>query len=109
MVNAMAKKINFVKSAVFFSNNTKEMKKTKIKDMFGIQAITNQEKSLGLPTMVGPGLKHAFRELKNRINATINAWNMRALSHGGKEVLFKALIQAIPTYIMSCFFLRYYQ
>jgi hypothetical protein len=33
----------------------------------------------------------------------MNGWSDRPTSRSGKETLLKAIIQAIPTYIMSCF------
>jgi hypothetical protein len=33
----------------------------------------------------------------------MNGWSDRPMSRAGKEALLKAVIQAIPTFIMSCF------
>jgi hypothetical protein len=38
-----------------------------------------------------------------RIIQRINGWKERMLSVSGKEVLLKALAQAIPVYVMSFF------
>ncbi|KAL4654499.1 hypothetical protein ACB092_01G383700 [Castanea dentata] len=48
---------------------------------------------LGLPSLVGRGKKRAFSLIKERI------WKKLK----GREILIKAVIQAIPTYAMSCF------
>lgn len=63
------------------------------------------EKYLGLPNVVGRRKKEAFQYLKDKVNARIKGWSTRLLSQGGKEVFIKSILQAIPTYAMSCFLL----
>ena len=65
--------INFDKLTVFFSSNTGEARREEIKSLYGIQATTDLGKYLGLPSMVSRERKRAFRKLKYRINARVNA------------------------------------
>ncbi|WCJ23841.1 hypothetical protein M5689_005843 [Euphorbia peplus] len=46
-----------------------------------------------------------FAALKDRVKRRIQGLEERTLSAGGKEVMIKAVIQAIPQYIMSIFLL----
>lgn len=59
------------------------------------------EKHLGLSNLVGRGKKWAFQALKDCLHQKINSWSSRFLSQGGKEVLVKFVLQAIPTYTMT--------
>lgn len=51
--------------------------------------------------MVGKSKLNTFRCIKERVCQKINNWKNKFLSQAGKEVLIKAVLQAIPTYIMS--------
>lgn len=58
---------------------------------------------LGMPMNVGNSANGAFKYLKDRVWNKIQGWMEQCLSAGGKEVLIKSVVQAIPTYSMSCF------
>ena len=61
------------------------------------------DKYFGLPANVGVDKTNCFSFLIERIVKKISVWKENLLSAGGKEILLKALIQAIPTYAMSVF------
>lgn len=58
---------------------------------------------LGMPSHVGRDKASVFKMLKDRIWDKLNGWTSKLLSKAGKEVLIKAVAQAIPNYVMSCF------
>lgn len=53
--------------------------------------------------MVGHVKKKSFSIIKERIWKKLKRWKEKLLSQVGREILVKAMIQAIPTYTMSCF------
>ena len=61
------------------------------------------DKYLGLPANVGLDKTDCFQYLIDRIVQRISGWKEKLLSAGGKEILLKAVVQAIPTYAMSVF------
>lgn len=64
-------KINFEKSSLFSSlNNSKECRDV-VKNTFGIQAMSNLEKYLRLPSFVGRNKKHAFKGILDKIGQCI--------------------------------------
>jgi hypothetical protein len=60
---------------------------------------------LGLPTLVVKNRNYAFKAIKERVIRKLNNWKTKLLTLAGKEVLLKAVVQAIPTYSMSVFLL----
>lgn len=56
-----------------------------------------------MPTQIGRSPIATFRYLFDQMWRRINGLSDRPLSRKGNEVMLKAVIQAIPTYVMSCF------
>lgn len=52
---------------------------------------------------MGRSKRNAFVEIKARVARKLAGWKEKLLSTAGKEVLIKAVAQAVPTYTMSCF------
>ena len=90
--------INKAKKTVFFSKSTKEDQRDVIKNMLGVTEIQHYEKYLGLPSLVGRNKKSSFNYIKERVWRKLQGWEKKLLSQVGREVLIKAVVQAIPTY-----------
>ncbi|XP_042950104.1 uncharacterized protein LOC122282219 [Carya illinoinensis] len=100
---ASGQKLNKQKTSIFFSTNTKENVKSEIYKEAGSYICDRYEKYLGLPAIVGRSKYNALRGLKERVWKRIQNWKNGFLSKVGKEILIKAVLQAIPTYTMSVF------
>ena len=61
------------------------------------------ETYLRLPMVGGKNKNVVFRSIKDKIWVKIHSWKPDLFPQGGKEILLKAVIQAMPTYYMSCF------
>ena len=85
--------------------NTRTEQKEIVKQGTGISSETWNERYLGLPVYVGRSRKQVFAYVKDAIWRRMQGWKKRLLDKVGKEVLVKAVAQAIPTYAMSCFYL----
>jgi hypothetical protein len=100
---ASGQKLNREKTSLLFSKNTPQVVKDQLVNLVGVTPTSCFEKYLGLPSMVGKSRIASFSSIKGRIWERINGWKEKFLSHAGKEVLMKAVLQAIPTYTMSVF------
>jgi hypothetical protein len=96
-------KVNLNKTSVFFSRNTKPSRRQEILSLSGLSEAHGIESYLGLPCFVGKSRSRAFQFIKEKVWKKLNNWKNVFLSQAGREVLLKAVIQAIPTYCMSIF------
>ncbi|KAA3468319.1 reverse transcriptase [Gossypium australe] len=94
--------VNFEKSTVLFSSNTREEEKRVVTQILGVRFSNDPEHYLGLPNMVGRRKKEAFQNLKDRFKQKIDNWSIRHLSQGGKEVFIKALYRYMQ-WLVFCF------
>jgi hypothetical protein len=96
-------KINLDKSSVFFGNHCQDHIKERVENTLGVQSEILNDFYLGMPTSVGRSPTVTFNFLLDMIWKRLNGVVDRPLSRAGKEVFLKSVIQAIPTYAMSCF------
>uniref|UniRef100_A0A803Q8H5 Reverse transcriptase domain-containing protein n=1 Tax=Cannabis sativa TaxID=3483 RepID=A0A803Q8H5_CANSA len=100
---ASGQKVNYSKSSILFSPNTPPAVSSYFFDTLGLEAKPFISKYLGVPQCFGRSKKSSFDFILHRIGSHLSAWNEKLFSKAGKEVLLKAVIQAIPSYAMSCF------
>jgi hypothetical protein len=72
-----------------------------VRQILNIQREQFEDKYLGLPTPEGRMNRGRFQNLQAKLSKRIMLWG--DLSQGGKEVMIKAVAQALPTYIMGVF------
>jgi hypothetical protein len=88
-----------------FSPNISTNLKKLFQDNLPIKISENITKYLGMPTHFGRSKEHDFNFIMDRVWKKLKGWKERCLSFEGRGVLIRAVAQAIPTYIMSCFLL----
>jgi hypothetical protein len=102
---ASGQKMNSNKTAIFFSKNTSSSDKEQILGISGVPSTQQFDTYLGLPALVGRSRTTAFKSIKEKVWKRLQDWKLKFLSQAGKEILLKAVIQAIPTYCMGVFLL----
>lgn len=100
---ASGQQINFDKSTITFSKNTSRENIQFIKNGLSLRVCQGHDIYLGLPTFSSRNKRVQFGYLWDRVAKKLDGWKAKLFSEGGREVLIKAIIQAIPTYAMFCF------
>ncbi|KAK4391663.1 putative mitochondrial protein [Sesamum angolense] len=67
------------------------------------QEINLHKSSVAFSPVAFRSKRALFAALKDRIWKRIQGWHEKLLSQAGKAVLIQAVVQAIPSYAMSCF------
>ncbi|XP_057450409.1 uncharacterized protein LOC130741856 [Lotus japonicus] len=97
--------INLDKSMLSVSRNVTDNRFDELKQLLNVKAVESYDKYLGLPTVIGKSKVQILNFVKERVWKKLKGWKEKALSRAGREVLIKAVAQAIPSYAMSCFIL----
>ena len=95
--------VNKQKSTVFFSANCEDETKKLVLETLGINSEAVGEKYLCLPTALGRSTTESFEYLPERARKHVTGWGGKKLSFLAREVLLKSVVQAVPTYAMTCF------
>ena len=100
---ASGQKIIFTKSALCCNPTMAASLKADILDILQVKVIDNFDKYLDLPTFVGKDKRKVFGVIRERVWNKIKGWENFKFSKGSKEILMKAVLQALPCYFMGVF------
>ena len=100
---ASGQAINFHKSELCIGQKVEENVGGELAKILGVKVVSKYERYLGLLIFVGRKKKEIFEGIKNKVWNKLKGWKGSLFSSAGREVLIKSIIQAIPTYTMSCF------
>lgn len=91
------------KSKLLISQNTRVEEVDTIMAIWDVHPLQHHDRYLGLPSLVRRSKCNTFKELKYRVWQKLQGWKEKLLSQANREVLIKAVVQALPTYTMSYF------
>ncbi|KAL5794381.1 hypothetical protein ACOSP7_002975 [Xanthoceras sorbifolium] len=95
--------INREKSAVCFNDRLASHRKEVLSCLLGVHLVACYERYLGLSSFVGRSRRNLFNSIRDRVWSKLQSWKGSLFFAGGKEVLIKAVVQAIPIYSMILF------
>lgn len=99
--SALGKKLNLSKSGIICGGRALPEFKVKVSAMTNIPLWDSLGKYLGIPAEWGGSKIQGLSWLKEKVINRLEGWKGKILNAAGKEVLIKAVIQAIPSYIMA--------
>lgn len=74
-----------------------------IQRVFGIDMVPRHSKYLGLPLSISRNRRDVFASISAWVSGVVPKWKDKLISSAEKEVLIKAVAQAIPNYTISIF------
>lgn len=98
---ASGQRVNLSKSGLIGGRFMDSRLKSHLAAALNMQLWDNPGKYLGLPADWGRSKTSALHWIKERVDMKMEGWKECLLNQAGKEVLIKAVIQAIPSFAMS--------
>eukprot|EP00253_Pinus_taeda_P013888 PITA_13888 len=97
---ASGMEINFSKSTIFFFN-THQAVQSHLSRLLGFRIGSLPSRYLGAPLTLKPWQKAHWEKILANMERRCKHWTNRALNFAGRLVLTKAILQAIPQYMLS--------
>ena len=95
--------INFDRSSIQFGHRIEESIRHELRNILGIQNLGGMGSYLGLPEDLGGSKIQVFSFVQDRLNSRVTGWAFRFFTKGGKEVIIKSVVTALPNHVMSCY------
>ncbi|KAF5460015.1 hypothetical protein F2P56_019915 [Juglans regia] len=100
---ASGQRLNKDKTSIHFSRNTPQLAQSLILQIARVRSSTSYEQYLGLPALMGRSRGGSFNSILDKMKKRVGNFKVKTLSQAGKEILLKAVVQALPTYCMGVF------
>ncbi|XP_057417986.1 uncharacterized protein LOC130712164 [Lotus japonicus] len=98
---ASGQRINTSKSGLLNGKTMDPRKRKTLADILHVEVWDSPGSYLGLPAEWGRSKISSLGWIKDKLLNKIQSWKGRLLNQAGKEILIKAVLQALPTYAMS--------
>ncbi|PON76875.1 Endonuclease/exonuclease/phosphatase [Parasponia andersonii] len=100
---SLGQKINLDKSSITFSPNVSDQDQESYRLALKIDRKNSYDTYLGFSTVISRGKRCTFTTIKDKVWKRVQGWRRGLFSLGGKEVLIKSILQAVPNYVISLF------
>ncbi|XP_059650157.1 uncharacterized protein LOC132295912 [Cornus florida] len=100
--NLMGQLVNFDKSSIYVSPNTDLDLKAMCRQILCIHNVDWHNKYLGNPLILGRSKVTSLNFISDRVSSKVKLLKGNLLSKAGREVLLKAVLNALSTYAMQC-------
>ena len=95
--------INFHKSSIVFSKNTRSFDRHVVGGIFNIPHSSSLGKYLGCPLFQGRPSADLFQNLPAKSFTKLSNWKMKCFSKAGRVVLIQSNLEALPVHAMQCY------
>ncbi|XP_015959674.1 uncharacterized protein LOC107483570 [Arachis duranensis] len=98
---ASGQRINTDKSGLIFGRQVSIQRRVNIEEITGMASWEDPGRYLGLPARWGRSKNKALEWIQEKMLDKMQGWKEKLLNQAVKEILIKAVIQAIPVYAMN--------